>query len=224
MLDRITVVLLLALAFTSATMAADSKPNFVVILAADQGWNSLSTLMDPDEPGSGSTYYQTASLDRFAAQGMRFSQAYSPAPTCSPTRHAIQFGRSPASLRIFGADGIRNWEADNSESLANVLKKIDPDYVCAHLGKWHIGRSPEALGYDVSDGSTGNGTGNSKDPHDPKLIFDLSRRSAEFIRSQVEADKPFFLQISHYANHLKYQAKADTVRKYETERADQASD
>ena len=48
----------------------------------------------------------------------RFSQAYSPAPTCSPTRHAIQFGRSPTSLNIFGADGIRNWDADTQTPAA----------------------------------------------------------------------------------------------------------
>lgn len=205
-----------------STLAGD-QPNFVVILADDQGWNALSTRMDPDEPGSGSTYYRTPRLDKLAVEGMRFSQAYSPAPTCSPTRHAIQFGRSPSSLKIFGADGIRDWDATNGESLANVLKKIDPDYVCAHLGKWHIGRSPQALGYDVSDGGTGNGTGNSSDPADPKLIFDLSKRSVDFMNKQVEAEKPFFLQISHYANHLKYQAKADTIRKYESERADKAT-
>ena len=85
-----------------------SLPNIVFILADDQGWNALSTRMDPSVPGSGSTFYQTPRLAKLAAEGMRFSQAYSPAPTCSPTRHSIQFGRSPASLKIFGADGIRD--------------------------------------------------------------------------------------------------------------------
>jgi arylsulfatase A len=126
MTSRVFVALLLGLAFTSSAIAADDRPNFVLILADDQGWNALSTRMDPDEPGSGSAYYQTPNLDRLAAQGMRFSQAYSPAPTCSPTRHAIQFGRSPVSLGIFGADGIRNWDASHDESLANVLKKSVP--------------------------------------------------------------------------------------------------
>lgn len=205
------------------TVDAADRPNFIVILADDQGWNALSTPMDPDLPGSGSTYYRTPNLARLAMQGMRFSQAYAPAPTCSPTRHAIQFGRSPASLKITGADGVRDWDAGNDETLANTLKKIDPEYVCAHLGKWHIGRSPEALGYDVSDGSTGNSTGNSDDPDDPKRIFDVSRRSNQFIRKQVEADKPFFLQISHYANHLRFEAKPETIRKYETKYAGKAT-
>ncbi len=223
MASRNAVVILLTLTLASVSIAAEARPNVVVIVADDQGWNALSTRMDPDDAGSGSTYYQTPNLDRLAAQGIRFSQAYAPAPTCSPTRHALQFGRSPASLKIFGADGIRDWDADNDESLPNVLKKIAPTYVCAHLGKWHIGRSPEALGYDISDGSTGNGTGNSDDPDDPKLIFDLSRRSNQFIKEQVQAGKPFFLQISHYANHLRFEAKPDTIKRYETEHADEAT-
>jgi arylsulfatase A-like enzyme len=126
-------------------------------------------------------------------------------------------------LKIFGADGTRDWDAANDESLAHVLKRIHPNYICAHLGKWHIGKSPEALGYDVSDGGAGNGTGNSKDPADPKRIFDLSKRSNAFMKAQVAAGKPFYLQISHYANHLKYQARAETIAKYQTEHADKAT-
>jgi len=134
---------LMAMATISA-FAKPKAPNIVFILVDDQGWNALSVRMDPNDPGSGSTYYQTPNLAKLASEGMRFSQAYSPAPTCSPTRHAIQFGRSPTSLKIFGADGIRDWDADSRESLANVLKSINPDYVCAHLGKWHI--QPEPFG------------------------------------------------------------------------------
>lgn len=208
---------------SSLPLAAASAPNFVFILADDQGWNALSTRMDPNEPGSGSAYYQTPRLAKLATEGMRFSQAYSPAPTCSPSRYAILYGRSPASLKIFAADGISKWDAEDLESLPNVLKSINPDYVCAHLGKWHIAKSPEELGYDLSDGKAGNRNGNSKDANDPKLIFDLSKRGSDFMKNQVKAGKPFYLQISHYANHLKYQAKKETIQKYETQHAGKAT-
>jgi len=189
------LIMLAALAAVFPVVA--QPPNIVFILADDQGWNALSTPMDPGEPRSGSSYYQTPHLANLAAEGMRFSQAYSPAPTCSPTRHSLQFGRSPASLKIFGADGIRDWDADSSEALPHVLKGVNPNYVCAHLGKWHIARSPEALGYDIHDGTTGNGTGNVKPfGDDPKKIFDLSRRGGEFMEAQMKAGKPFYLQIS----------------------------
>lgn len=217
------ILFLIGLAFTApltaAAVSASEQPNIVFILADDQGWNALSVKMDPNEPGSGSTYYHTPRLEELAVAGMRFSRAYSPAPTCSPTRHAIQFGRSPTSLGIFGADDIRDWNADNRESLAHRLKSVHSNYVCAHFGKWHIGRSPEALGYDVSDGNTSNANGNSENPQDPKRIFDLTNRSLEFMQKQVRAGKPFFLQISHYADHLQFQALQETIRKYETEYA-----
>ena len=218
-----TAAAVMLMAGATAFAGADKAANIILILADDQGWNALSTRMDPDEPGSGSTYYQTPRLAKLAREGMRFSQAYSPAPTCSPTRHAIQFGRSPSSLKIWGADGIRNWDAEDDESLANVLKRLHPEYVCAHFGKWHIGHTPDQLGYDVHDGPNGNATGNSKDPEDPKKIFELSRKANEFMAKQVEAGRPFFLQISHYADHLRYQALQTTVDKYENELADKAT-
>ena len=160
----------------SVSEGAD-KPNIILILADDQGWNALSIRADPDKPASGSLYFKTPKLANLANEGMRFSRAYSPAPTCSPTRHSIQFGRSPASLRIWGADGIKNWDALAGESLANVIAKARPEYTCAHFGKWHIGKSPEALGYQVNDGGNGNRVGNTKNPKDPKLIFSLSRKA-----------------------------------------------
>ena len=72
----------------------------------------------------------------------------------------------------------------------------------------------------MNAGGNGNGVGNSKDPKDPKLIFGLSRKSTEFMEAQTRVGKPFFLQVSHYANHLKYQGLRETVGKYETEHAD----
>ena len=200
------------------------SPNFVVILADDQGWNGLSVPMDPDDPQSGSSYYRTPNLSRFALQGMRFSQAYSGGPTCSPSRHSIQFGRSPSSLKIFGADDITEFDAESGESIANVLKSINPDYVCAHLGKWHVGKDPDVLGYDVHDGPTKNGEGQSKDPEDPKYTFSLSRRASEFMEEQVAEKRPFFIQVSYYADHLKFQALQETIKKYETEYADDATE
>lgn len=214
---------LLALGCLLFAGRAIEAPNFVFILADDQGWNALSVPMDPSEPGSGSVYYDTPRLAQLAKDGIRFSQAYAPAPTCSPSRHAILFGRSPTSLKIFNADGISNYDAEASESLPHVLKRINADYVCAHLGKWHIEQTPGEMGYDVHDGNKMNSDGNSDDPEDPKLIFDLSRRSAAFMEDQVNAGRPFFLQVSHYANHLTYQAREETMRKYETERSGKAT-
>jgi len=218
----------------AAGAAAPKKPNIILILADDQGWNALSARADPDVAGSGSTYYRTPRLAQLAKEGMRFSQAYAPAPTCSPTRYAIQFGRSPASLHIWGADHIgTDIDARPADALANRLKQADPDYVCAHMGKWHIAFEPQTLGYDVV--ATGEGhdprarnpvarnNPDSKNPEDPKFIFSLTEKANAFIEKQAKARRPFFLQISHYADHLRYQALPETVEAYETERAGKAT-
>jgi arylsulfatase A-like enzyme len=129
------------------------------------------------------------------------------------------------SLRIFASAGwgLENFDGVAAESMANTLKKVRPEYVTAHFGKWHVREKPGALGYDVFDGVSGNAGGNSSDPEDPKLIFSLTAKGNDFMEDQVAAGKPFLLQISHYANHLKYQARPETKAKYETEYSSNAT-
>ena len=220
------LVLLLAILVPNLYVQAQTtnSPNFVLVLADDQGWNALSARMDPQVPGSGSTYYQTPRLAAFAKEGMRFSRAYSGAPTCSPSRHAIQWARTPSSLGLFAQCPPEWLKANNENALPNILKQVRPQYVTAHLGKWHMHRTPDELGFDVHDGETGNQQGNGDfDPEDPKLIFSLSRRANKFMEEQVNAGRPFFLQISHYADHLQYRAKPETIQKYEEKRSNHAT-
>ena len=100
--------------------------------------------------------------------------------------------------------------------MAIRLKKLRPEYRCAHFGKWHIAFKGNELGYD--EGAYGsNSTGNSKDPADPKRIFSLSKQANAFMEKQVKAKQPFFLQVSHYADHLKYQALPETMDQYKTQ-------
>ena len=168
-------------------LKSDGQPNFVVILADDQGWNATSTPVDPNIPSSGSTYYQTPNLDKLISEGVCFSRAYSSSPTCGPSRHSIQFGRSPVSLQIFASTnwGIESFAGVAAESMANTLTRAHPDYVTAHFGKWHIRQSPKVLGYDFDDGNNGNGEGNSKDPKDPKQIFSRTKKGNDFMEGQV---------------------------------------
>lgn len=207
--------------------AGKPKPNFVFILADDQGWNSLSIRAHPDIPGSGSQYYRTPNLEQMARDGMRFSQAYAPAPTCSPTRYAIQFGRSPSSLKIWGADNLgKDIDAQPSEALAHRIKAADPDYTCAHMGKWHVAWEPAELGFDIDEYGDGHdpqaprgknrNNPDSTDPNDPRFIFSLTRKANAFMEEQVQKGNPFYLQILHYADHLAYQALPETIEKYKT--------
>ena len=194
-----------------------TSPNFILILADDQGWNGTSVKMMDNESGSKSDYFETPNLELFAQNGIRFSDAYASAPVCAPSRYSIQFGKTPARLSLIRV-GMNTDHIDHEgfTSIPKALKKINSNYRTAHFGKWGMGSNPSVFGYDVSDGSTKNKDGNfdnnrSQWEHvfkkDPKNIFSLTDRAIEFIDSSKEEEKPFYLQISHYAVHSNVESK-----------------
>ncbi len=194
----------------------DAPPNIILILADDQGWNGLSSSMSKRVPGSKSDYYQTPNLDRLCEEGMRFSQGYASATVCSPTRHSIQFGMSPAKIRVTYNNAKNRQLCDPTLALPNLIKKADSRYATAHFGKWHVSFKPHACGYDVSDGDTSNQTGNpNNQPNDPKRVYEVTARSIAFMEKQVEAETPFFLQVSHYADHLTFRSSPKMLEKYQ---------
>ena len=95
------IVCLWAAAFgfhAGGRLEAAERPNIIFMMSDDQGWNGTSVQMHPDLKESRGSVYHTPNLERLAAEGMRFSAGYSPAPVCSPTRISIQTGKSPAQL------------------------------------------------------------------------------------------------------------------------------
>ena len=204
----------------SETAAADS-PNIILILTDDQGWSQRSGLMDPENPKSGSSYLHTPAMDRIAEEGMRFTGGYSPAPLCTPTRRSILCGTSAARS---GSEFESKWVPADHVTLPRALKQANPEYQCAHFGKWgeKMISSPQECGYDVSDGHTGNVTGGMADkmqpPHiveDPKRTGSVTDRSIEFIRKQTNAGKPFYTQVSYYAVHLRTELLQTSLEKYQ---------
>ena len=75
-----------------AVGSAKEKLNFVFILIDDMGWMDLAC--------QGSQFYQTPNIDRLAAQGMRFTNAYASCPVCAPTRASVMTGKYPARLKL----------------------------------------------------------------------------------------------------------------------------
>ena len=196
-------------------LTAKDPINIVFILADDQGWNAFSAQTDPDDPASKSDYYQTPNTDRLIREGMTFAQSYAPAPVCSPTRHSIQWGISPAKTRVTHNNSQHKQFCEPELAMANLIKKADERYVTAHFGKWHISVPPEQCGYDESDGDTANGEGSdSKDAEDPKRTSEVTDRAVEFLNRKAEAEQPFFMQVSYYANHLEFKSSQETLEKY----------
>jgi arylsulfatase A-like enzyme len=166
-------LLLFALALLNGGVpaaAGEPKTNFVFILVDDLGWTDLGCY--------GSTFYETPNVDRLAAGGMRFTNAYAACPVCSPTRSSIVTGKYPVRTRItdYINPGGRNqpeaWTrstpllpapysdrlAHKEVTLAETLKKHG--YSTFFAGKWHLGPEgfwPEDQGFDINKGGIERG-------------------------------------------------------------------
>ncbi len=196
------------------TIASAKPPNIIFILADDQSWNGTSAPMIQGNNSSKNPTFHTPNIERLASQGITFSQAYAAHCKCECSRASIQMGRTTTTLNA--SDKMaRNWSAPVTDSIVNILKKANPAYRAAHLGKWQWFHTPASMGYDVSDGITMNEDGDSTDLLDPKLSFSITRRAKEFMATQVKEDHPFYLQLSFYAVHPEAQALATTLTKYQ---------
>ncbi|MGW2714670.1 sulfatase-like hydrolase/transferase, partial [Streptomyces sp. NPDC001356] len=128
------------------------RPNILFVFADDLGWADLSVY--------GAPHIKTPNLDRLAAQGVRFTDAYSGSATCSPTRFSLYTGRFPGRTKGGLAEPIANRSQGLDPShptLASLLKKAG--YSTALIGKWHCGwlpdNSPTKSGWDEFFGNFG---------------------------------------------------------------------
>ena len=178
----------------------ENSPNFIFILADDQGWNGTSVKMIEDNELSKSDYYETPNIERIASKGIIFSNAYASAPVCAPSRYSIQFGQTPARLKMIRV-GMNTEHIDHEAKLSipKELKKINPSYNTAHFGKWGMDSTPESIGYDLSDGATKNKDGvfnynsnklqwSNNEAVDPKKIFSITERAIDFIEENQDRD------------------------------------
>lgn len=141
------------------------RPNVVFFLVDDLGWRDLGCF--------GSRFYETPNVDRLAATGMRFTQAYAACPVCSPTRASILTGKYPERtgitdyISVTRSNQPEKWDrrtrllpapysdrlALGETTLAEALKEAG--YATFFAGKWHLGPQgfyPEDQGFDVNKG------------------------------------------------------------------------
>jgi arylsulfatase A len=160
-LRRIAASLLATFAVSHAAdeLKPAPKPNVIVILTDDLGYNDLGCYWMPDSR-PGFEKIRTPNLDRLAAEGARFTDFYSPAPVCTPSRAALMTGCYPVRVGMssFGRNGgvvlseahVEGLNPDEV-TLAEILKKRG--YATACVGKWHLGHlapfSPRKHGFDA---------------------------------------------------------------------------
>lgn len=165
-LIRSVVISLPVFAALSFAMIAPARAaeqmNVVFILADDLGWSDLACY--------GADLHESPNLDSLAETGVRFTQAYSASPVCTPTRASILTGKHPARLHMtIWHEASQNPPTDRKLippitvgdlphkefTLAEAFREAG--YQTAHVGKWHLGTGgwyPETHGFDWNIGGT----------------------------------------------------------------------
>ena len=211
--------LFLGLLFAVVTLclpahAADTPPNIVILFADDLGINDLSCYGRKDQ--------RTPNLDRLAAEGVRFTQAYAAASVCSASRAALLTGQSPARLRITTFLPGRSDRASHRllsapvnlalpagvPTIAEVLKT--KGYATMAIGKWHVGgkgHQPTDHGFD--EFVPGRPNPGAESPLGGKGELGQAEAAVKFIeRSKA---KPFLLYLAFDNPHIPLAAPAQGI-------------
>lgn len=203
------------------------RPNIIYIMTDDMGYADLSAYGRKD--------YTTPNIDKLASQGIKFMQAYSAAPICTPTRAALMTGRYPARIPVGLKEPLTAVPKDSLvgltshyPSIATLMKAAG--YETALIGKWHLGFRPEhspvkngfdyffgfhsgAADYISHKGGDRRRTDlyeNDQLIHTEGYLTELfSDKAIAFLKQQHT--KPFFLTLTYNAPHWPWQAPGDNA-------------
>ncbi len=155
------LILAISVIARDADSAAAAKPNILLILADDLGYGDVRCYNEQSKVA-------TPNLDRLAREGMRFSDAHSPATVCTPTRYSLMTGqmafRVPNGGTVFTGIGGPSLIATGRLTLPSMLRANG--YSTACVGKWHVGMT-----FFDTDGQPVRGNG-----IEAVLRVDFSRR------------------------------------------------
>lgn len=195
--------------------AESTPPNIVVVLADDMGWGDSATYGHP--------LIKTPHLDKLAMQGVKFTQCYSAAGVCSPSRSAILTGRTPYRNGVW-RHLSGNHEAhlrDSEVTYPSILKTIG--YETCHVGKWHLNSKqqfnteqypqPDDHGYDYWFATHNNAHPSHKNPdnffRNGEPVGELKGYSAPMVAAEAarwlsevrDKSKPFVLSVWFHEPH-----------------------
>jgi arylsulfatase len=209
MIKKIKLILVLIAAlitsFTSAQIT--QQPNIIFILTDDLGYGDLGCF--------GSKLNRTPNLDKLAENGIRFTDCYSAASICSPSRAGLLTGRYPVRMGINGVFFPESFSGlpASEITISEVLKKAG--YYTGMVGKWHLGHHHQFLplqnGFNEYFGipysndmrSVVYFRGNEVESwqvDQTQLTKTYTKEAVQFIERNKQ--KPFFLYLSHNMPHV----------------------
>ena len=219
--------LLCCCAVSTACTSQMQKPNILLIVADDYGWNDVGCM--------GSEYYETPNIDAIAAEGVMFTNGYAACQVSSPSRASIMTGKYTPRHGV--TDWIGELSGEEWRTMGRHSKLLPADYkweLCKEeltlpeklkengyttfiAGKWHLGENedswPEAHGFDINIGGWASGSpkGGYFSPYSNPRLEDgepgenlsmrLANETSSFIEAQAAEGEPFFAYLSFYAVH-----------------------
>lgn len=144
---------LLLMVMSGGIQAAETRPNFLFILTDDQRWDCLGVVQKEQGDKARFPWLKTPNLDKLAADGVRFRNAFVVNSLCSPSRASFLTG-------MYGhQNGIKDNQTPlpvNSVTYASVLRSAG--YTTGYVGKWHMDKqNGQRPGFDYSASFIGQG-------------------------------------------------------------------
>ena len=222
---RINVALFLFLA-TWGSLPGAQTPNIVIFLVDDMGWGDLGCY--------GNEIIQSPHLDKFATEGIRFTQCYSACGVCSPSRSSILTGRTPYRNGVWRwIPGGHSCHLRESEiTLPELLR--EKGYDTCHVGKWHLNGhfnsdkqpQPDDHGYNHWMATQNNAAPNHKNPTNFVLNGKpmgklegfsaplVAREGVRWLKEVRDRKKPFLLSVWTHEPHLPIESAEEFMKPY----------
>jgi arylsulfatase A-like enzyme len=196
---------------------AVERPNFVLLMGDDHGW---------DETGyNGHPYLKTPVLDEMARTGLRLDRFYSGGSSCSPTRGTVMTGRHHNRYGIFAP----GWSIRPEEvTIAQILRKAG--YATGHFGKWHLGpvkasspTNPGAMGFETWVSHDNffeldpylSRNGGPPEKHQGESSAIIVAEAMQFIARAKREGRPFFVVVWFGSPHEPYSGLPQDLALYD---------
>jgi arylsulfatase A-like enzyme len=198
-----THLLLLTLCLSTLGQAAARKPNFIYLFTDDQRWDALGVVQREQGEKGRFPWLKTPNIDRLAAEGLRFRNAFVVNSLCAPSRASLITGQ-------YGhVNGVVNNHTPHPVTNPNIATLLRPaGYVSGYVGKWHHGsQSGKRPGFDYSASFVGQGVYfdcpievNGEKTPSTGFVDDVTTDYAtRFIREHK--DQPFLLVLGFKTCH-----------------------